>query len=176
MPLTDSMLLSTPAMDHLVLLILVLWLCAGFNHRKRIINSCKYQNSIQETYIDRKKHQLPYLCARVQSSTLIGSVLSRATRTMRMYALALVCISCASSRKYLCASLIGPRVLPRQGSLLFGERSGPMLKLAHGVLYAKIADGMKGMNGGIEMLWQLANFDYEEQANGCVILQKLRVN
>eukprot|EP00965_Chrysotila_dentata_P076291 2519835-Pleurochrysis_carterae.AAC.1 len=44
MPPTDSMLLSTPAMDHLILLIVVLWLCAGLNRRKRNIDFRKYPN------------------------------------------------------------------------------------------------------------------------------------
>eukprot|EP00965_Chrysotila_dentata_P117490 3882786-Pleurochrysis_carterae.AAC.1 len=33
---------------------------------------------------------------------------------------------------------------------------------------AKIADGLKEMNGGMEMLWQLANFDFHDWLDGCV--------
>ena len=34
--------------------------------------------------------------------------------------------------------------------------------------HAKLVDGLKGMNGGCEMLWQLANFNFKKWLEGCV--------
>eukprot|EP00965_Chrysotila_dentata_P218819 6190786-Pleurochrysis_carterae.AAC.2 len=42
MPPMDFTLLSTPAMDRLILLVVALWLCAGIHNRKRNINFRKY--------------------------------------------------------------------------------------------------------------------------------------
>jgi len=33
---------------------------------------------------------------------------------------------------------------------------------------AKLIDGLSGMSGGCEILWQLANFNFEEWCKGCV--------
>eukprot|EP00965_Chrysotila_dentata_P073129 2416801-Pleurochrysis_carterae.AAC.1 len=33
--------------------------------------------------------------------------------------------------------------------------------------HAMLVDGLKEMNGGMEMLWQLANFDFKTWLDGC---------
>eukprot|EP00965_Chrysotila_dentata_P257068 6212759-Pleurochrysis_carterae.AAC.8 len=52
--------------------------------------------------------------------------------------------------------------------LLSSPRHWPWLCITPGVLGAMIVDALKEMNGGMEMLWQLANFDFGKRLNGCI--------